>query len=79
MKSDLTFTLKVLDLRDVLENSVFELSYHRFFSMYSRNKTSQQIINFTLTYDQAFLFFEGEGPPDRRLASKHQNLPNRNE
>ena len=43
--------------------------------MYSRNKASQQAASFTLTYDQAF-FFGGEGPPDRRLASQHQNLPN---
>ena len=76
MKSDLTFRLKVLDLRDVLENSVFELSYHRFSSMYSRNKESQQIISFTLAYNQDFFFFEGEGLPDRRLASQTQNLPN---
>ena len=44
--------------------------------MYSRNKASQQAASFTLTYDQAFFFFEGEGPPHRRLASQHQNLPN---
>ena len=75
MKSDLTFRLKILDLRDVLESSVFELSYRRFSSMYSRNKVSQQVTSFTLTYDRAFFFFGGEGPPDRRLASQHQNLP----
>ena len=44
--------------------------YRRFSSMYSRNKASQQVTSFTLTYDQAF-FFSGE-----KLASQHQNLLN---
>ena len=39
---------------------------------------SQQVTSFTLTYYKVFfpLFFGGEGPPGRRLASQHQNLPN---
>lgn len=75
-KSDLTFRLKILNLRDVLESSLFYLSYRRFSSMYSWNKLpwtvkdiviqgklmllSQQGTSFILTWDQALSYTKSD-------------------
>ena len=72
----LTFRLKILDLRDVLESSLFYLSYRRFSSMYSWNKlpwtvkyiviqgklmlVSQQGTSFIVTWDQALNYTKSD-------------------